>query len=263
MCNPRRVNIEVNRSIQEAWQRTIEQSATARDEVAETATMNVDIPLDEQLGEMALEMLERVLAGEFESVEGWERDEEGNFFNEELEGVRLVYDTRARRLRMEARLAEQISVEVREQAEAAGFTVGEVAAEAVGHYYDDGWGGRTESWAREEARKNAERRLGKAVDDLHRAQNQEEFERAEAEAKAKAEAKASEELEQKRQEVRNALRERLQGTLSQAQDNAYYLINRAVGEAYRQTLLRLVRENGGRTLKDESTGSVINLEIEL
>ncbi len=43
----------------------------------------------------------------------------------------------------------------------------------------------------------------------------------------------------------------------------YHVMNRAVGEAYRQTLHRLVRENGGRVLTDEKTGSVINMEMEL
>ena len=59
------------------------------------------------------------------------------------------------------------------------------------------------------------------------------------------------------------LRHQLQAQLALQQENAFYEINRAVGETYRQTLCRLVLDNGGRVINDRQSGSVIELELEL
>ena len=40
-------------------------------------------------------------------------------------------------------------------------------------------------------------------------------------------------------------------------------MNRLVGEAYRRSLIHLVETEGGRVLRDERSGSVINMEMEL
>ena len=59
------------------------------------------------------------------------------------------------------------------------------------------------------------------------------------------------------------MRERLQVTLADAGERIYHTMNRLVAEAYRQSLIQLVRENGGRVLTDEHSGSVMNLELEI
>jgi len=59
------------------------------------------------------------------------------------------------------------------------------------------------------------------------------------------------------------LRERLQNTLQQADNRLQQTVNRLVGEAYRRSLIEIVRQNGGRVLADDHSGSVINLELEL
>lgn len=63
MCNPRRVTIPVNRTIEQAWRTTVEQLARAAGEVRELARLNVAIPLAAGIGERALQMLERLLRG--------------------------------------------------------------------------------------------------------------------------------------------------------------------------------------------------------
>lgn len=262
MCNPRRVMIHLARCIEEAWQQTIEATAAESGEVAELARLSADVPLDAEMGDMALEMLEQVLGGEFEGFTPWDRDSLGHY-RRDLGDVTLVYDPEQHRLHIETHLAEMVSAEAHGAAEASGFTVGEVTAEAIGKYYEDGWGGRTKERAVAEAESEAEHKLSEAMDALHREQNAPAFEAAEAEAQAEAQARARQALARRQAEVRAALRERMQVTLAQAEERVYHVMNRAVGEAYRQTLRRVVRENGGRILKDEETGSVINMELEL
>ncbi|MDM8515097.1 hypothetical protein QUF76_02770 [Desulfobacterales bacterium HSG16] len=262
MCNPKKVMIHLTRSIEDAWQRTVEQAASASGEVNEMGRITAEIHLDEEMGDNALLMLENVLAEGFEGFEPWNRNSLGHY-QRDLGEVTLIFNPQTGRLTVETQLAELISTEVSATAEACGFTVGEVAAEAVGSYYDDGWGGRTENRAAEEATALAEQNLDQAVEALHRQQNPEAFAAAEAQAHARAQEEAQEELAELQACVRDALLERLRVILSNAQDRVYHVMNRAVGEAYRQTLRHLVLENGGRILTDEKTGSVINMELEL
>jgi hypothetical protein len=263
MCNPRRVMIHLDRCIEEAWRHTVEQAATASGEVAELARITARVPLDEEMGDAALLMLERVLAGEFEGFEAWERDSSTGRFRRDLGEVVMLYDPASHQLAIEARLSELITAEARAAVEASGMTIGQITVEAMGHYYDDGWGGRTREQALEEAEQDAEHRLREAVENLGLEQNRAQIEEALARAGVEAAQRAEEELAHRLEEMRAALRERLQVIMAQAEERVYHVMNRAVGEAYRQTLIRLVLDNGGRILADEQTGSVISLELEL
>ena len=261
MCNPRRVVINVNRSVHGAWQDTVQQCAAAADEITEIARIETNIQLDDELAGPALAMLERVLAGEFEGFEAWQRS--GAQLRHEVSGVTLIYDTERHTLCVETALTESISAEETALAEVSGVAVGQVAVEAVGRYYEDGWGGCTEERALQQAQADAERKVVEAVDQLRRQQNAETFARAEQEARQTAEEQLAVRMKELREATRAAIRERLQLTMAQAQDRVHRLISAAIGEAYRQTLLQIVRDNGGRVLADEPTGQVINMELEL
>ncbi|MDX9954944.1 MAG: hypothetical protein RBT75_12645, partial [Anaerolineae bacterium] len=258
----RKVMIHLARCIEEAWRRTVETAATAEGQVDELGRITAQIPLAAEMGDAALAMLERVLAGDFEGFEPWERDIQGRY-QCALAGVTLTYDPATQQLHVEAALSETVSAEARGAAEASGFTVGEVAAEAVGRYYEDGWGGRTLERAEQEAQAAAETQLAAAIEALHREQNQDTLAAAEAQAQAEAQARAREALAARQADVRTALRQQLQQTLARAEERVYHVMNRAVGEAYRQTLRQLVLENGGRIIQDERTGSIIDMELEL
>jgi Skp family chaperone for outer membrane proteins len=262
MCNPRRVMIHLDRCIEEAWRQTVEQAATVTGEVAELARINAEVPLDEEMGDAALIMLERVLAGEFEGFEPWQRDSTGRY-HRDLNEVTMSYDPASHQLSIEARLTDLVTAEARAAAEASGTTVGQVAVEAMGSYYDDGWGGRTRERALEEAQQEAEQRLREAAERMGREQHSAELEEARSRAGEEARRLAEEELVRRQEALRGALRERLQVIMAQAEERVYHVMNRAVGEAYRQTLRQLVLETGGRILADEQTGSIINLELEL
>ncbi len=261
MCNPRRVTIQLQRAIEQAWHATVERTASTQGEVSELARLQVDIPLDAEMGDRALETLERLLRGEFADYEAWSLDEAGDY-RRSLGNLTLVYRPGSRQLMVETRLTEQIDAEARAAAEFSGFTVGEAAVEAVGHYYEDGWGGRTEERALQEAQAEAERRLAAAIEALHRQRHAAELAETETQAQAEAEAQAAAQLERLRTEMRQALRQRLQATLADSQDRVRRTLNRLVGEAYRHTLLQLVRENGGRIVSDQRSGAVIDLELE-
>jgi hypothetical protein len=106
-------------------------------------------------------------------------------------------------------------------------------------------------------------KLADAIEALHRQQHAAELHAAEAQARVQAEQEATIALERARVAMRAAMRERLQILLANAEDRVYHTMNRLVAEAYRQSLIQLVHENGGRVLTDERTGSVMNLELEI
>ncbi|ETR65308.1 MAG: response regulator receiver domain/DnaJ domain- containing protein [Candidatus Magnetoglobus multicellularis str. Araruama] len=254
--------IHLAKSIEQAWRQTVEQSASASDEISETGRINAEIRLDAEMGDAALEMLERVMAGDFGYEDPWERDSSGCYIKN-VGDVIVTYNPLTHRLNVETQLTESLTAEATATAEACGFTIGNVAVEALGQYYDDGWGGRTKEAALSEAQKKAEEKLSQAIEELNRQQNPETFLNAENKASKTAREKAELELEKMKENARIAMRERIMFILANSEENVNHMINRAVGEAYRQTLRKVVLDSGGRVITDDNTGSIINMELEL
>ncbi len=265
MCNPRKVMIHVNETIEAAWRQTLTETAAATELLSEKAEVSCAIDLAAEMGDAALDMLGRVIAGEFPGFSAWEKDGAGNFYRD-LEAVRLIYESDRKQFVLQARLSEMISVKAEAAAEVCQETIGTIAFAAIGHFYEDGWKGRTEENALKEAQAQVEIRLERALEELkkerRRQENAEELQLRIALGEA-ARRRARLELEEKKHNLRFQLRQQLQAELALQQQNAFYEINRAVGETYRQTLCRLVLANGGRIIKDQQTGSVIELELEL
>ncbi|MCD6533743.1 MAG: hypothetical protein J7L25_06670 [Deltaproteobacteria bacterium] len=262
MCNPRKVMIHIAQSIEEAWKKTISESATVCEELKQIASISAEIELDREMGEAALEMLERVLTGDFPGHEAWSRNESGDFVKE-LEDISLCYQPHTRQLTMTAHLSRMVNAEAEAAAEICGVTIGEIAFSAIGHYYEDGWKNRTEELAIKEAQEQVEIRLARALNKLHEGQQHEKTADKKEELQQKSHTQALLKLEEKKEEVRTALRLQLQSQLANRRREAFYTINRAVGEAYRQTLCKLVLDNGGRIISDRQSGSVIDLELEI
>ena len=262
MCNPRKVMIHVAQSIEEAWRKTIIECATAEGEVKQIASISAEIELDREMGDAALEMLERVLAGDFPDHAAWARNEDGDFVKV-LEDITLCYQPRTRQLTMTADLSRMVSAEAEAATEICGVTSGEIAFEAIGHYYEDGWKERTEERALKEAQEQVEIRLARALNKLHEEQQQLKTAAPREELQQDAQTQALIKLEEDKREVRTALRQQLQSELSRRRQEAFYTFNQAVGEAYRQTLCKLVLDNGGRIISDRQSGSVIDLELEI
>ncbi len=265
MCNPRKVMIHVNETIEAAWRQTLTEVAVATELLTEKAEISCAIDLAAEMGGAALDMLGRVIAGEFPGFTAWEKDGYGNFYRD-LDAIKLVYEPGRQQFVLQARLSEMISVEAQAAAEVCQESVGTIAFAAVGHFYDDGWKGRTEKTALKEAQAQVENRLEHALQELKKERRQQES-AAESQLRVEldkaARVQAQLELEEKKYNLRFQLRQQLQAELALQQQNAFYEINRAVGETYRQTLCRLVLDNGGRIINDQQTGSVIELELEL
>ena len=262
MCNPRKVMIHVAQSIEEAWKKTIRESAVVSAEIDQLASITANIELDQEMGVAALEMLEKVLAGEFPDHTAWSRNREGDFIKE-LEDITLRYQPRKRQLTMTAHLSAMASAEASAASEICGTTIGEIAFDAVGHYYEDGWKERTEEKALEEVQQQIEVRLAQALYKLNQEQQQQTVTLKCDELQQEAQEKALLKLETSKLEVRVALRQQLQSQLANRRQEAFYIINQAVGEAYRQTLCKLVIDNGGRIISDRQSGSIIDLELEI
>jgi hypothetical protein len=255
--------IHVNETIEAAWRQLLTEKTTASELLSENAEISCEIKLAEEMGAAALDVLEQVLAGEFADFAGWERDDAGNFYRD-LEDITLVYDLKRRQFVLRARLEEMLSAEAVAAAEICRVTTGTIAFEAVGHYYDDGWKGRSEERALKEAAEQVEIRFERALEELKKAQPESAAE-VELRSSLTAEARnaVTKDLAEKRAALCLELRHKLQVQLVRQQQNAFYEINRVVGETYRQTLCRLVLENGGRVVSDRKSGSVIELELEL
>jgi Skp family chaperone for outer membrane proteins len=257
--------IHVNETIEAAWRQMLTEEAAASELLTEEAEISCAIDLAAEMGDAALDMLAKVLAGEFPGFTAWESDSDGNFYRD-LDAIRLIYEPCRQQFVMRARLSEMISVKAQAAAEVCQETAGTIAFAAVGHFYDDGWKGCTEERALQDAQEQAEIRIEHALEELKKERRRQESEsesELRVELEKEAEVKAQLQLEEKRHELRLQLRQQLQAELALQQQNAFYEINRAVGETYRQTLCRLVLDNGGRVINDSQSGSVIELELEL
>jgi len=257
--------IHVNKTIEAAWRQMLTEEATVAELLTEQAEITCAIDLAAEMGDAALDMLAKVLAGEFPGFTAWKKDSDGNFFRD-LDAITLIYEPCRQQFVMRARLSEMISVKAQAAAEVCQETAGTIAFAAVGHFYDDGWKGRTEETALEDAQAQAEIRIEHALEELKKERRRQES-KAESELRSglekEAQIQARLQLEEKRHDLRLHLRHQLQAQLALQQQNAFYEINRAVGETYRQTLCRLVLDNGGRVINDRQSGSVIELELEL
>ena len=69
ICDP----FDNHKSIEQAWRRTVQRSAETSGDVSELGRLTANVQLDAEMGGMALQMLERVLCGEFEGFEPWQR----------------------------------------------------------------------------------------------------------------------------------------------------------------------------------------------
>lgn len=263
MCNPRKVMIHVNKTIAEAWRQTLKEEVTVTGSLTQQAEISCEIKLAEEMGGAALDMLAQVLAGEFAGFAAWAQDSEGNFYRD-LDDITLVYDPCKQQFVMRTRLSEMFSAKAKAAAELCQVTTGTIAFDAIGYFYDDGWKGKTEKKALEEAAEQAEKRFEYALDELKKeSQTSAESIALRASLEKEAGVEAERKLKLKREALRLKMQQQLQANLALQQQNAFYEINKAVGETYRQTLCRLVLENGGRVISDHQSGSVIDLELEL
>ena len=248
MCNPRRVLVRLAQQVREEWSRSVEARVAERTEISAQATLETQVDLAAELGEVALQELRGLLA---EGYGGWQAD--GSAFTLALEnGIGLRYHPDDGRLEVQARLSETVEAAAEARGTFSGSVDAQVEVEGVGRYYDDAWGGHTEARAREAAERDAQAQMAQA-----RAQLLDAAARAQAEAQARVEAQARLREEAERRQA--ILDERLDALLRESEEHVQAAIGALLGQTYRRAIIRLVTEGGGQIIQDQEQGAIIDL----
>ena len=259
MCNPRRLEVNLTRQIEEEWRSTVEEDATVHLDVHER--LERVIPLAERLGPSARLGLAAALG---EGFRGWDpvAGEAGRFTNQ-LGPLRLSLDTGSAELVVAVERQTAVSGTARAEAGYSASIRDTIEVHEEGTAYEDGWGGRTVGAVQEEldekarARMESERR--RVVDE----QTREAREDAERRAGSEARQRAEKEAEALREEERKLLREELEALFQQSRPVLHEEVAALVGETLRRSVLHLVRVNGGELRHCEETDDEIVIEAVL
>lgn len=257
MCNPRRVRVRASRQLAQAWSHQVRRSVTRSGAVVGEARMRE--PLGATVGGPALAALESVLL----DIEGWEQDEEDGTFRYQLDGGLVVYYPDTHELEISASASAQVEVSGDAETTVGGELTGDVSAEGVGVYYDDGWGGITRADAERAAEADAER----ALDEAARTQEAQEAQLAEqrvgdavtAEATAAADAALETATAARVEELRAEATRRLTAIGVQGRN----VFNQALAHAYRNAILAYARSRGVEEIRETNRGGVVDIEFEM
>lgn len=254
MCNPRRVEVTATRQVAQAWEREVRRTASRSASV--TGEARIRQALDASVGAPALHALERVLEHGFP---GWSAHGDG--YRHDVEGGYVVYSPEDRVLEIVATASGVVEGRGEAVERVEGRFEGEVQATGEGGYYDDGYGGRTEEWGREQARLAAEAQLGAAT----QARLREVTEAAEAEragtVQGEAERAAAADLARRGDELRAALEIAAAARVSGVGVRARQAFHRLLARAYRDVLLALARRRGAEVVTCDDSGDVLEIEL--
>ena len=263
MCNPRRVEITATRQVAEAWQREIER--VAEQAMTITGEARVRHALDASVAAPALAALEAALEA---GMPGWQRtgdpsdasDDSGGY-RCDVDGGYVIYLPGTRTLEIVA----VVESEVRGRGSARSRLEGrvEVAVEGSGEsiYYDDGYGGRTQDVAEQEARQEADlgiaRQVAARLDQAARTAEA----AADAELRARAEEAARADLQARAAMHRPALDAHAAEHLQTVGARARQAFHRLLAVAYRDALLALARARGAQDIHCSDSGEVLEIEF--
>ncbi|NJP07683.1 MAG: hypothetical protein HC837_19725 [Chloroflexaceae bacterium] len=255
MCNPRRVIIKLHQAVREEWSRTVEAHVAEQTEIEASMMLETQIDLAAELGEVALQELRTLLA---EGYGGWQAD--ASAYRLELNhGISLRYHPDTGRLQVAAQLHETVEAAASASNLASGMIEGTVEAKGSGRYYDDGWGGYTESKARYTAEEQAREQLAEAEARLRTEQQQQALNAAQQQAEAEARRAAQQRLHEETARRQAQLDEAVEQLLRESEEDVQAAIGSLLGQTYRRALIRLVQQGGGQVLQDEQQGAVIEL----
>ncbi len=259
MCNPRRLEVNLTQQIEEEWQATVEEDATARVDVQERLERR--IPLADRLGPSARAGLSAALA---EGFRGWRsvEGEEGRFTHE-LGPLQLNLDTGSGELVISAERQSVVSGTARAEAGYSAQIRETVEVRETGTAYQDGWDGRTVETVQQELDEKAEARMERERRRVIDEQSREAREAAERRAAAEAQAHAEDDAEALGEEERKLLRQELEALFQQSRSVLHEEVAALVGETLRRSVLHLVRVNGGELRQCEETDDAIVIEAVL
>lgn len=255
MCNPRQVRIRATAHLAEAWEQevgrqvTLHGSATGRAAIRQSLAAGLGIPV--------LSALDRVLDG----LDGWQQRDDG--YRHDVEGGYVHYYPDTGELEIVAEIAADVQAVGEARTTVSGSVEDDVEVEGVGRYYDDGWGGYTEATAERDARANADselerarsERLDRARADLEAAvEGTLDAQAAQAAQAALAEATAARTAELERQ---------AQDRLTAVGVQGRTMIQRAIGMAYRDTIIAYARSRRAEGVRVSDSGGVLEIEFEM
>lgn len=258
MCNPRRVEITATRQVAEAWQREVER--VAEQAMTITGEARVRHALDASVAAPALAALEAALEA---GMPGWQRtgDDSDSGYRCDVDGGYVIYLPETRTLEIVA----VVEGEVRGRGSARSRLEGRVEAAVEGSgesiYYDDGYGGRTQDVAEQEARQEADlgiaRQVAARLDEAARTAE----EAADAEMRARAEEAARADLQARAAAHRPALDAHAAEHLQTVGARARQAFHRLLAVAYRDALLALARARGAQDIHCSDSGEVLEIEF--
>jgi hypothetical protein len=254
MCNKRQVKIIATQQLSEAWQREVTRTVQLSGRV--TGEARVQQPLDGTLGGPALQALETALSAE---DSGWRQTPEG--FRCDVEGGYVLYLVDERALEIVAVLEDSIQVSGEARRELTGTMNEAISVEAVGQYYDDGYGG----WTKENAHRQAQIDADKKLQEAARARAVKVQEEAESKAsglvEAEARSKAEEQLRQEAEQRRMQLAAQAQNHLETVGVRCRQAFHQVLARAYRDSILAYARKNGAENIVCSDAGDTVEIEF--
>jgi hypothetical protein len=256
MCNPRRIHIRLAEEIREAWRheiaRTVSLQGTARGEA------RIRRDLSTSLNAATLAAVARAMA---EADSGWRR--EGNRWRAGFEGGYCLFDPDDLTFDIVAVREAAVSVvgEARDTIE--GELTAALETEQGVDYWDDGYAGRDEAWAKREAD-------ARARSDLDR-QRQERIARLQAEAEAERGDRLAEAAREaggaRLAEAEAARRAQLErdaaAGLEIVSQRAMARLGPMLARGIRDTMRAYAEQNGGSDWQCEEQGGVIDISFSL
>lgn len=254
MCNPRRVTVTATRDIAEAWRREASRTVDLTERVVGEARLCQS--LSASLGTPALRALEARLAA---GAPGWEAVEEG--YRHNVEGGYVLYRLDEQALEIVATLDDVVQVHGAAATVLEGELRDTLAAEAERTYYDDGYAGRNEARAREEAELDVQQSLSRTLRErLEQAQHQAEAAQA-ARLQAEAQTDAEQKLARTAQERREALARQAQTHLETVGLRCRQAFHQLLAQAYRDAILAYARRHGAEGVSCRDDEGVLEIEF--
>lgn len=254
MCNPRRVTVTATRNIAEAWQREVSRTVELSEQVVGEARLRQ--ALSSSLGNAALRALEARLAA---GAPGWQTVDEG--YRYDVEGGYVLYRPDEQALEIVASLHDVV------QAQGSAVTVlqGELrdtlTAEEARTYYEDGYAGRNEARAREEAEEAVQKQLSLTLKE-RLAQAERQAESAEdARLQAKARQDAEQKLARSAEERRQALNQQAKTHLETVGLRCRQAFHQLLAQAYRDAILAYARRQGAEGIECHEDEGVLEIEF--
>lgn len=254
MCNPRRIQVTATEQLNEAWEQEVQSTVELREQVAGTASLRR--PLDGSLSVPVLRALEATLE---DPASGWQRVEGG--FRRDVDGGHVTYHAADRSLELTASLNEEITAQGEATRTLSGIVDAGVEAHGDASYYDDGYGGRDEAWAKSKAEEEARRQIrAKATERVEEAKRAAQSAAAPG-LRSEAEARALEAMQRKAEDRRRELDAQARTRLIAVGGLGRQAFHRALGQAYRRVMLAYARANNAENVSCVENGDTIEIEF--